>query len=181
METKPEAREAKETKESTIMGKVASFATISAILTSFIALAILAVAAVVITAAVSAPLLLFLSPILLPLGTFVIIVTAGVLGVGGATLGTLIVISWLQGYRKGRPVVGAEKVEAVKRTLVGTVGAAKERAAETVQVAREKVPEAKEKLVETKEKAKEEAPSQERQGAPAPPAQESPRGGRGRA
>ncbi|MCO5600635.1 hypothetical protein L7F22_054750 [Adiantum nelumboides] len=142
--------------------KAAAVATVAGIVVSLLALGGLAVAAVAIIATLAAPLLLFLSPILVPAGTLIVVTTLGILGAAGVALTCLVVFAWIYGYIKGRPVTGGREIESIQRSIAETVGVAKERAGEAVGTEKEKAGEAKERA---QERAKAPSPPQEASGS----------------
>ena len=69
------------------------------------------VSAIVLT--LLAPVLLFFSPILVPVGIVLFLCTAGIVTAGGTGLAALLASLWLYRYYKGKHPRGADKLEHV--------------------------------------------------------------------
>ena len=82
--------------------------------------------AVVLT--VLSPVLLFLSPILVPAGIVLFLCTAGIVTAGGAGLATLSAVSWLYRYVKGKHPRGSDQLDQVMGRVHETTEHVKHRA-----------------------------------------------------
>ncbi|KAH7284409.1 hypothetical protein KP509_34G053600 [Ceratopteris richardii] len=83
---------------------------------------------VTISLVVLSPVLLFFSPILIPLGIFLAVCTAGLLTVGGVLTGIVAAVSWVYKYYKGRHPPGSEQVDYAMRQLQETAEQVKHKA-----------------------------------------------------
>ncbi|MCO5601211.1 hypothetical protein L7F22_055330 [Adiantum nelumboides] len=82
----------------------------------------------VITLIVLAPVFLFFSPILLPLGIILFLCTAGFLTAAGAAIATVVAISWVYRYFKGKHPPGADQMEYAMTRLHDTAEQVKHKA-----------------------------------------------------
>ncbi|KAG6548176.1 hypothetical protein Mapa_010227 [Marchantia paleacea] len=94
------------------------------------------------------PVLIFFSPILIPLATIFFLATAGVVSAGGFVLAAYSASRWLYEYVKGRHPVGSDRVDAAKNRLVDTASQLKERASGYVHGVQESAQHAKEQTVD---------------------------------
>ncbi|KAL3696253.1 hypothetical protein R1sor_010329 [Riccia sorocarpa] len=90
-------------------------------------------------AAVLTPVLIFFSPVLVPLATVLFMGVAGLLSATGFTLAGFSSLRWLYHYFKGHHPVGSDKVDAAKNRIVDTASHLKERASVYVHGAQENV------------------------------------------
>ncbi|KAG6545954.1 hypothetical protein Mapa_012615 [Marchantia paleacea] len=79
-----------------------------------------------ITLALVVPLLIFFSPVLIPLGIVLFLATAGTVSAVGSGILAISGISWLYSYCKGRDPPGANRVDAARERLVCTAREFKE-------------------------------------------------------
>ncbi|KAH7297904.1 hypothetical protein KP509_25G017900 [Ceratopteris richardii] len=82
----------------------------------------------VITLIVLTPVFIFFSPILVPLGIILFLCTAGFLTAVGSAIGTVMAISWIYRYFKGKHPPGAEKIEYAMTRIHDTAEQVKHKA-----------------------------------------------------
>ncbi|CAK9217155.1 unnamed protein product [Sphagnum troendelagicum] len=88
----------------------------------------LALTGTTITALLATPVLIFFSPILIPLAVVAFFTIGGLLGAGTFGVAVLSVISWAYNYYKGRHPFGADQVDDVRQRLSETASQIKEKA-----------------------------------------------------
>ncbi|KAL3698396.1 hypothetical protein R1sor_012472 [Riccia sorocarpa] len=66
------------------------------------------------------PLLIFFSPVLIPLGILLFLGTAGTIAALGSFVAGVSVISWTYNYYAGRDPPGSDRVDAARERIVGT-------------------------------------------------------------
>jgi len=98
---------------------------------------------------IGTPIVIFFSPILVPLAITLFLATAGLLTAGGFGLATYSAVRWLYEYVKGHHPVGSDKVDAAKNRIYGTATQLKERATGYVHGAQENVQQTKEQITDT--------------------------------
>jgi len=76
------------------------------------------------------PVLIFFSPILIPVATVLFVAVAGFLSAGGFGLAALSAISWLYNYIKGRHPPGADQVDYARMRIADTASSVKDYARE---------------------------------------------------
>ena len=76
------------------------------------------------------PVLIFFSPILIPVATVLFVAVAGFLSAGGFGLAALSAISWLYNYIKGRRPPGADRIDYARMRIADTANHVKDYARE---------------------------------------------------
>ena len=76
------------------------------------------------------PVLIFFSPILIPVATVLFVAVAGFLSAGGFGLAVLSAISWLYNYIKGRRPPGADRIDYARMRIADTANHVKDYARE---------------------------------------------------
>ena len=80
-----------------------------------------AVATVAVMAGMATPMVLFLSPILVPMAIAVTVATTGLMAAGAGLVGVVMGVTWMQSYRKGRRPMGGDQAQSLHKYLGGTV------------------------------------------------------------
>lgn len=96
----------------------------------------------VIALIVATPILVLLSPILVPAGIMVFLVTAGLFFSGGCGLMAILALTWMYNYLTGKHPPGADKLEYARGQLARKAHDMKERAKEYGQYVQQKAQEA---------------------------------------
>ncbi|KAL2649594.1 hypothetical protein R1flu_017722 [Riccia fluitans] len=94
-------------------------------------------------AAVLTPVFIVFSPVLVPVGTVLLLGIAGLLSAAGFTLAGFSSLRWLYQYFKGHHPVGSDNVDDAKNRIVNTASHLKERAFVDVRDGQENVQQAK--------------------------------------
>jgi hypothetical protein len=89
----------------------------------------LALTGTTITVLLATPVLLFFSPILVPLAILAAFAVSGLLGFGIFGVSVFSAISWIYNYYKGRHPVGSDQVDAARYRINETAHQIKEKAA----------------------------------------------------
>jgi len=76
------------------------------------------------------PVLIFFSPILVPVATVLFVAVGGFLSAGGFGLAALSAISWLYNYMKGRHPPGADQIDYARMRIADTASHVKDYARE---------------------------------------------------
>ncbi|CAM6095354.1 unnamed protein product [Calypogeia fissa] len=102
-----------------------------------VGMAVLTVGGVTVTGgavflAVAIPVVIFFSPILVPIGGFLLLSTVGILVAVGIGLAALSAVIWLYRYLKGEEPVYYDRVDAARNRITGTAMEVKEWAREHV-------------------------------------------------
>ncbi|KAF5730255.1 oleosin 1-like [Tripterygium wilfordii] len=90
----------------------------------------LTVTAVVLGLIFFAPLIIFSSPIWVPLGTILFVVIAGFLSVCGSVVAVVVGLSWLYRYFKGLQPPGSDRVDYARDRIYNTANHVKDYARE---------------------------------------------------
>ena len=76
------------------------------------------------------PILIFFSPIFIPMATVLFVAVVGFLSTRGFGLAALSAISWLYNYIKGRHPSGADRIDYARMRIAGTTNHVKDYARE---------------------------------------------------
>uniref|UniRef100_A0A0D6R461 Oleosin n=1 Tax=Araucaria cunninghamii TaxID=56994 RepID=A0A0D6R461_ARACU len=90
----------------------------------------LTVAGTVVGLVVLTPVLIFFSPILIPVGTVLFVAAAGLFSVGGFGLAVFSLVSWLYNYVKGRHPPGSDQIDYARMRIADTASHMKDYARE---------------------------------------------------
>eukprot|EP01018_Ginkgo_biloba_P001501 Gb_17810 [translate_table: standard] len=93
-------------------------------------LAGLTLTATVVTLACATPVLIFFSPVLVPVGTVLFLTTAGFVSAGGFGVAALSALSWIYNYVRGKHPTGADQVDYARQRIAKKARDVKERAEE---------------------------------------------------
>jgi len=82
----------------------------------------------VVTLVVATPVLIFFSPVLVPVGTVLLLTTMGFLSAGGFGIAALSSLSWIVNYIRGKHPPGADKVDYARQRIASKAKDVKDRA-----------------------------------------------------
>ena len=120
------------TAESTSPGtkQTVKFFTAATIGTVLLVLSGLTMTGTVVGLVLATPVLVLFSPILVPAGIVVALVTAGFFFSGGFGVAALSALAWIYNYVTGKHPVGADQLDSARLKLMSTARDVKERAKE---------------------------------------------------
>ncbi|KAH9300285.1 hypothetical protein KI387_011868, partial [Taxus chinensis] len=102
------------------------------------ALAGLTFAGTVVTLACATPVLVFFSPILVPVGIVLFLTMAGFLSAGGFGVAAVSALSWIYNYLMGKHPPGSEQVDTARERIASKARDVKDRAKEYGQYVQNK-------------------------------------------
>lgn len=87
----------------------------------------------VVTLVIATPVLIFFSPILVPIGIVLLLTTVGFLSAGGFGIAALSSLSWIINYMRGKHPPGADKVDYARQRISSKAKDVKDRAGGYIQ------------------------------------------------
>ncbi|GLJ29552.1 hypothetical protein SUGI_0582870 [Cryptomeria japonica] len=98
-------------------------------------------AGTVVTLVCATPVLVFFSPILVPVGIVLFLTMAGFLSAGGFGVAALSALSWIYNYMRGKHPPGSDQVDYARQKIASKARDVKERAKEYGQYVQNKAQE----------------------------------------
>ncbi|MBA0597767.1 hypothetical protein Gorai_007560, partial [Gossypium raimondii] len=121
--------------------QVAKFLTASTLGTTLLFLSGLTLTGTVIALIIATPLMVIFSPVLVPAGITIFLVTTGFLFSGGCGVAALTALSWIYNYVQGKHPPGADQLDYARNKLASTARDMTEKAKEYGQYVQHKAQE----------------------------------------